>query len=192
MTNRIDKPDNDVQAQFDEAARRLQAAEARVQALCNNPLVDETARQMARDAFEQARLLWLSSDVVMRSAAFNDDLQRHTGKRVVILAANVHVGESIALLLRLRGFVTALHARNRIDDAHMHRPAAAVIVDMERDSDKASVLAVDALRHHAGTRIIGMIPPMLENGDWSGFDTILVKPVSIDLIVQAVTGRACP
>ena len=40
MTNRIDKPDNDVQAQFDEAARRLQAAEDRVQALCNNPLVD--------------------------------------------------------------------------------------------------------------------------------------------------------
>ncbi|CAN0625425.1 conserved protein of unknown function [Burkholderia multivorans] len=192
MTNTIGNRENSAKAQFDEAVRRLEAAEARVQALFANPHVDESTRQMALEVYEEARLLWLSSEAILRSMAVNCGPSRHEGQSVVILGGDTPVGESIAILLRLRGFRTAVLSRNRADEQISRGPAAAVIVDIERDPDNACVLAVSTLDTYPGSRIIGMVPPVLENYDWRGFDAILVKPASIDTIVQAIAGDPGP
>ncbi|MGU7782041.1 hypothetical protein [Burkholderia sp. PU8-34] len=190
MTNGIDNRDNHAKAQFDEAARRLEAAEVRVRALSINPLADEAALQTALEAYEMARLLWLSSEAVLRSAVVTNGQPQHIGKCVVILHGNEHVGESIALLLRLRGFGTTAIPSNRLERAIRHGPAAAVIFDIERDPRDACVLAANSFDTYPDARIIGIVPPTLENYDWRGFDTILVKPTSIDMIVWAIVSDA--
>lgn len=183
----IYKPDKGTKAEFDDALRRLEAAEARVQALSANPSTDELTLQNALEAYQEARLLWLSSEAVLRSAAIVEEQPRHSGKSVVIVQGNnAHVGESIALLLRLRGFRTTLLSKHRLDDATPHGPIAAIIVDIERNFDKARVHAIKSLKTDSRARIIGMIPQSLEYADWQGFDTVLVKPASIDTIVQAI------
>ncbi|WP_232431703.1 hypothetical protein [Burkholderia ubonensis] len=190
MTNSIDNRDKDAKAQFDEAARRLEAAEARLQALFANPFADETARQTALESYQEARLLWLSSEAVLRSAAIVDDPPRHAGKSVVILRGNPHVGESIALLLRLRGFSTTVLPKHRVEETVAHGPVAAVIVDIERDPHRARELAVDTLRTYPGARIVGMVPQTLARCDWREFHAVIVKPASIDMIVRAIAGDA--
>ncbi|WP_124603393.1 hypothetical protein [Burkholderia sp. Bp8963] len=147
---------------------------------------------MALDAYEEARLLWLSCEAVLRSATIVDVPPPHAGKNIVICGGNAHVRESIALLLRLRGFRTTVISKSRIDEAISHGPAVAVVVDIERDPDHACMLAVNTLEIYPGTRVVGMIPATLEHYDWKGFDVILVKPVSTDRIVQVVTGESRP
>ncbi len=49
-------------AEFDAALRRLETAQRRLQALVANPGDDEAALQVARSAYDHARLLWLSSE----------------------------------------------------------------------------------------------------------------------------------
>jgi len=189
MTNGID---SGARAQFNDAARRLAAAEARIRALSANPLADETARQAALAAYREARLLWLSSEAVLRSAAITAAPRRHAGKSVVILGGNAHIDESIALLLRLRGFRTTVLAKHRIEEGVSHGRATAVIVDIERDPHTACVLAADSSKLYPGARIIGMVWPALESYRWRGFDAILVKPASIDVIAAAVTDGTGP
>ncbi|RQQ56126.1 hypothetical protein [Burkholderia stagnalis] len=175
-------------ALFDEANRRLEAAEARIRALFANPLADEAIRQAALEAYQEARLLWLSAEAVLRSATIVDAPPRHAGRRIVILRGSAHVGESIALLLRLRGFRTSVVPKHRAEESFSHGPAEAVIVDVERDPDEACVLAANMLETYPDTRIVAMVPPTLGGYAWRGFDIVLVKPASIDMILHAIAG----
>ncbi|MEM5436141.1 hypothetical protein [Paraburkholderia diazotrophica] len=182
----FDNLGNHAKAQFDEAVRRLEAADARVRALSANPLADESTKLTALHAYEEARLLWLSCEAVLRSAAIVETPAQYAGKSIAIVHANAHVGESIALLLRLRGFKTTVLSTERLLDAASHGPATAVLVDVERKLDRASLLAIGKLKTAPSIRIIAMIPEGLEHNEYIGFDTVLVKPVSIDTIVRAI------
>ncbi|SEJ18412.1 hypothetical protein [Paraburkholderia diazotrophica] len=182
----FDNPGNNAKAQFDEAVRRLEEADARVRALSANPFADETTKRTALHAYEEARLLWLSCEAVLRSAAIVENPTQHAGKSIAIVHANSHVGESIALLLRLRGFKTTVLPTERLSDAASHGPATAFLVDVERKLDEASLLAIGQLKTDPSIRIIAMVPEGLEHGEYIGFDTVLVKPASIDTIVQAI------
>ncbi|MEX3931778.1 hypothetical protein AB4Y32_08170 [Paraburkholderia phymatum] len=182
----FDNLGNNAKAQFDEAVRRLEAADARVRALSANPLADESTKQTAQHAYEKARLLWLSCEAVLRSAAIVESPSQYAGKSIAIVHANAHVGESIALLLRLRGFKTTVLPTERLLDAASHGSATAILVDVERKLDEASVLAICELKTEPSIRIIAMIPEGLEHGEYVGFDAVLVKPASIDTIVQAI------
>ncbi|RQR62730.1 hypothetical protein DIE19_11030 [Burkholderia sp. Bp9126] len=174
-------------ALFDEANRRLEAAEARIRALFANPLADEATRKAALEAYQDARLLWLGAEAVLRSTTIVEQPQRQLGRRIVILRGSAHVGESIALLLRLRGFRTTVVPKHRAA-AISHGPADAVIVDVERDPDDACLLAASMLETYPDTRIVAMVPPTLGSFAWRGFDIILVKPASIDMILHAIAG----
>jgi hypothetical protein len=187
--NRTDHPDDNAKAQFDEAARRLQAAEARLRALAAYPLADEITRQAALEAYEEARLIWLSCEAVLRSMEIVDDTRRHPGKSVVILRGDPHIAESIALLLRLRGFRTTVLPKTLIDDAASHKPPSAIIVDVERDWDKGCLSSVHKLNATPSTRLIAMVPAPLKRHDWSGFNVVLVKPASIDSIIEAIVSE---
>jgi hypothetical protein len=184
--NSIDNHDNDAKAQFDEAARRFERTEERLRALSASPVKDATARWIALEAYEEARLFLLSSEAVLRSAEIIGDRRRHPGKSIVILRGDAHIAESIALLLRLRGFRSTVLPKTHIAGMASHIPAAAIIVDVERDMDKRCLCAVDKLNATPSTRLIAMIPQALAQHDWSGFDSVLVKPASIDLIVSAI------
>lgn len=163
-------------------------AEARIRSLFANPLANEAIKQSALEDYREARLLWLSADAVLRSTSVIDKPSRQVGRRIVILRGNAHVGESVALLLRLRGFSTTVAPAHRAEEAISHGPASAVVVDVERDPDDACMLAVNTVNLHPRTRTVAMVPPTLGRYLWRGFDTILVKPVSIDIIAQAITG----
>jgi hypothetical protein len=173
-----DRPDHLAKVQFEEAVRRLEAVRARVRAVSVNPLADETTRRTAQVAYEEARLLWLSCEAVLRSVAIIDEPTRHPSGDIVIVQGNAHVAESI------------VRSKDRIEDVVSHRSAAAIIVDIERHLDRAHLLALQKVKKTARTRAIAMVPQALENDDWSGFDAVLVKPASIDLIVQAITSDA--
>ncbi|MXN75385.1 hypothetical protein GR157_11650 [Burkholderia sp. 4701] len=175
-------------ALFDEANRRLEAAEARIRALFANPLADDAAKQAALEAYQEVRLLWLSAEAVLRSATIVENPPRQAGRRIVILRGSAHVGESIALLLRLRGFRTTVVPKSRADETMSHGPPEAIIFDVERDPDEACVLAVSVLDTYPDTRIVAMVPPALGSFAWRGFDIILVKPASIDMILHAIAG----
>ena len=163
-------------------------AEARIRSLFANPLANEAVRQSALEDYREARLLWLSADAVLRSTSVIDKPPRQVGRRIVILRGNAHVGESVALLLRLRGFSTTVVPAHRAEEAIAHGPASAVVVDVERDPDDACMLAVNTVNSHPRTRIVAMVPPTLERYAWRGFDAVLVKPVSIDMIAHAIMG----
>ena len=77
---------------------------------------------------------------------------------------------------------------HRAEEAIAHGPASAVVVDVERDPDDACMLAVNTVNSHPRTRIVAMVPPTLERYAWRGFDAVLVKPVSIDMIAHAIMG----
>ncbi|EKS9797943.1 MULTISPECIES: hypothetical protein [Burkholderia] len=188
MEDGIDNRNGNAKAQFDEADRRLGMAEARIRSLFANPLANEAVRQSALDDYREARLLWLSADAVLRSTSVIDKPSRQVGRRIVILRGNAHVGESVALLLRLRGFSTTVVPAHRAEEAISHGPASAVVVDVERDPDDACLLAVNTVNSHPRTRIVAMVPPTLERYAWCGFDAVLVKPVSIDMIAHAIMG----
>ncbi|RQS36189.1 hypothetical protein DIE03_03295 [Burkholderia sp. Bp8992] len=188
MEEGIDSHNGKAKARFDEADRRLGVAEARIRALFANPLADEALKQSALEAYREARLLWLSADAVLRSSSVTDKPLRLAGRRIVILRGNAHVGESVALLLRLRGFSTTVVPAHRAEEAISHGPASAVVVDVERDPDNACKFAVDTVSLHPRTRIVAMVPPTLGSYAWRGFDAILVKPVSIDAIAHAIMG----
>ncbi|CAB3966918.1 hypothetical protein BCO9919_02528 [Burkholderia cenocepacia] len=188
MEDGIDNRNGNAKAQFDEADRRLGVAEARIRSLFANPLANEAVRQSALEDYREARLLWLSADAVLRSTSVIDKPPRQVGRRIVILRGNAHVGESVALLLRLRGFSTTVVPAHRAEEAIAHGPASAVVVDVERDPDDACLLAVNTVNSHPRTRIVAMVPPTLERYAWRGFDAVLVKPVSIDVIAHAIMG----
>ncbi|MDN7491350.1 hypothetical protein CFB40_36250 [Burkholderia sp. AU31652] len=188
MEDGIDNRNGNAKAQFDEADRRLGVAEARIRSLFANPLANEAVRQSALEDYREARLLWLSADAVLRSTSVIDKPPRQVGRRIVILRGNAHVGESVALLLRLRGFSTTVVPAHRAEEAIAHGPASAVVVDVERDPDDACMLAVNTVNSHPRTRIVAMVPPTLERYAWRGFDAVLVKPVSIDVIAHAIMG----
>lgn len=188
MEDGIDNRNGNAKAQFDEADRRLGVAEARIRSLFANPLANEAVRQSALEDYREARLLWLSADAVLRSTSVIDKPPRQVGRRIVILRGNAHVGESVALLLRLRGFSTTVVPAHRAEEAIAHGPASAVVVDVERDPDDACMLAVNTVNSHPRTRIVAMVPPTLERYAWRGFDAVLVKPVSIDMIAHAIMG----
>ena len=188
MEDGIDNRNGNAKAQFDEADRRLRVAEARIRSLFANPLANEAVRQSALEDYREARLLWLSADAVLRSTSVIDKPPRQVGRRIVILRGNAHVGESVALLLRLRGFSTTVVPAHRAEEAIAHGPASAVVVDVERDPDDACMLAVNTVNSHPRTRIVAMVPPTLERYAWRGFDAVLVKPVSIDMIAHAIMG----
>ena len=188
MEDGIDNRNGNAKAQFDEADRRLGVAEARIRSLFANPLANEAIRQSELDDYREARLLWLSADAVLRSTSVIDKPSRQVGRRIVILRGNAHVGESVALLLRLRGFSTTVVPAHRAEEAISHGPAAAVVVDVERDPDDACMLAVNTVNLHPRTRIVAMVPPTLGRHAWRGFDAVLVKPVSIDMIAHAIMG----
>ena len=133
MEDGIDNRNGNAKAQFDEADRRLGVAEARIRSLFANPLANEAVRQSALEDYREARLLWLSADAVLRSTSVIDKPPRQVGRRIVILRGNAHVGESVALLLRLRGFSTTVVPAHRAEEAIAHGPASAVVVDVERD-----------------------------------------------------------
>ncbi|NIE55347.1 MULTISPECIES: hypothetical protein [unclassified Burkholderia] len=188
MEDGIDNRNGNAKAQFDEADRRLGVAEARIRSLFANPLANEAIRQCALEDYREARLLWLSADAVLRSTSVIDKPSRQVGRRIVILRGNAHVGESVALLLRLRGFSTTVVPAHRAEEAISHGPASAVVVDVERDPDDACMIAVNTVNLHPRTRIVAMVPPTLGRYAWHGFDAVLVKPVSIDMIAHAIMG----
>jgi xanthine/CO dehydrogenase XdhC/CoxF family maturation factor len=173
-------------AQFDAAFRRLEAAQIRLQTLAANSSTDEAALQTARYAYDEARLLWLSSEAALRSAAIADSYHHYMSKFVVILQGNSHVAESIALLLRLRGFRATVLSRCPSDDDSNKpiEPPSAVIADFERTPVSEDTRAISRLRVTPSTRIVAMVPPALLNHVWDGFDAVLAKPASIDTIIQ--------
>jgi len=175
-------------SQFDAAFRRLEAAQSRLQALAADPGGDEAALGTARASYDQARLLWLCSEAALRSAAIVAGHARQTGRRVVILQGNSHVAESIALLLRLRGFRATVMSRDPAHEDKSSEPAAAVLMDFERKRDHADQLALGRLNVAPATRVIAMVPHALLRQDWDGFDAVLLKPASIDMIVQMILG----
>lgn len=181
-----DNLSNSAKAQFDAAVRRLEAADARMRGLHANPLADETTKRTALKAYEEARLLWLSCEAVLRSAAIVENPAECPNRSVAIVHCNAHVGESIALLLRLRGFKTAVLPTDRLLDAAPHETVSAVLIDMERKLDDARVRAIGRLKTDPSVRIIAMIPEAFEYDENLGFDSVLVKPVSIDTIIQAI------
>ncbi|HVE05781.1 MAG TPA: hypothetical protein VNE00_00875 [Paraburkholderia sp.] len=177
-------PDKKAKAQFDEAIMRLDAAQQRLDALFDNPLADDESRAAAQSAYDEARLLWLSSEAVLRSAAVNHP--RPSPRNVLILRGNAHIAESIALLLRLRGYGVTVVSKHRLDEPVPHAPAAAIIVDIEREQDREWLGSIEKLRTTAATRIVAMIPAALQRRNWQGFDSVLVKPASIDMLVQCM------
>ena len=172
-------------AQFDAAFRRLEAAQLRLQTLAAKTNADEASLQMARYAYDEARLLWLSSEAALRSAAIVDSYRHYTNRLVVILQGNAHVAESIALLLRLRGFRATVLSRYPVDgDDRPAEPPSAIIADFERTPLAEDTHAISRLRATPSTRIVAMVPPALLNRGWDGFDAVLTKPASIDTIIQ--------
>jgi len=176
-------------AQFDVAFRRLESARERLQAIESNPAKDGGALRRAQTVYDEARLFWLSSEAALRSAAIAGGHPTAPGKRLVILQGNSHVAESIALLLRLRGFVTTVRFRNPVDCDKPLEPVAAVIADFERRPDHVDRLAIDQVKTSPFTRVIAIVPSTLSNCDWGGFDEVVLKPASIESIIQAVAGH---
>ena len=171
-------------AQFDVAFTRLEAAQMRLQALAARSNTDEEALRSARTAYNDARLLWLSSEAALRSAAIADSCHPYTNRLVVVLEGNAHVAESIALLLRLRGFKATVMSRYPSDEERAAEPASAVVADFERKPAPAEAQAIKRLKSYPFTRMIAMVPPSLPGHDWEGFDAVLEKPASIDTIIQ--------
>jgi hypothetical protein len=189
MTNNTDSDlIGRAKAQFDVAFRRLESAQARLQALTDNPVDDGTALRNAQTVYEQARLFWLSSEAALRSAAIAGGHPR-TGRRLVILQGNSHVAESIALLLRLRGFTATVRSHNLNDGDRPVEPPAAIVADFEKRPEQGEALAISRAEMSPGTRMVAMVPPALMDCDWRGFDAVVLKPASMDAIVQAVLGH---
>ncbi|MBN3751431.1 hypothetical protein G3N95_00645 [Paraburkholderia sp. Tr-20389] len=177
-------PVDHAKAQFDKAFRRLEAAQIRLQTLAARPDADEAALRSARYAYDEARLLWLSSEAALRSAAIADSHRHHMNRLVVVLDGNSHVAESIALLLRLRGFRAAVASSLPSNEERPIEPPSAVIADFGRRPGPADAQAISRLKVTPSTRMIAMVPPALLSDDWDGFDAVLAKPASIDTIIQ--------
>lgn len=177
-------PVGQAKAQFDAAFRRLETAQLRLQTLASKPDADEEALHSARVVYDEARLLWLSSEAALRSAAIADSYSHYMNRLVVVLEGNAHVAESIALLLRLRGFRATVMSRYPSDDERTIEPASAVIADFERRPVPADAQAIKRLRASPSTRMIAMVPPSLLLHNWDGFDAVLEKPASIETIIQ--------
>jgi hypothetical protein len=190
--NSIDTTDKNAKVQFDDAIARLDAAQSRIRALYDNPLADETARAVAWEAYEQARLLWLSCEAMLRSAAIIDREARRKNRRVVVVHGNTHIAESLMLLLRLRGFGATALARRPVGDRAGGTAPAAIIVDIERAADREWLFPLDALKTAASTRVIALIPAALRHHAWDGLDEVLVKPASIDAVVCAIGRNTGP
>jgi hypothetical protein len=189
-SNPTSNPDSDpigrAKAQFDVAFRRLESAQERLQALTADPANDGVALRQAQSVYEQARLFWLSSEAALRAAAIAGGRPLAHGRRLVILHGNSHVAESIALLLRLRGFAATVRARNGTDGDRPAEPPSAIIADFEKRPDRLDRFAINRVKTSPGTRMVAMVPQALADCDWREFDEVLLKPVSIDEIVQAV------
>jgi hypothetical protein len=173
-------------AQFDVAFSRLEAAQRRLQALASDPRNDGIELQTARNAYDHARLFWLSSEAALRSVAIFGTYHCPV-RRVVILQGNSHVSESIALLLRLRGFRTTVMSTHHPADADgVTQQAAVVLVDVERKPQPADELALNRIRMRSAARLVAMIPPALHDHAWDAFDAVLLKPASIEAIIQVI------
>lgn len=148
-------PVRDAKAQFDKAFRRLEAAQVRLQTLAARPHADEAALRSARFAYDEARLFWLSSEAALRSAAIADSYRHCMNRLVVVLEGDSHVAESIALLLRLRGFRAKVMSHHSWDEERSIEPPSAVIADFGRKPGRADTQVISRLKVTPSTRKIG-------------------------------------
>ena len=154
MANDIDDGSvGHAKAEFDVALRRLESAQRRLQALVANPGDDEAALQVARSAYDDARLLWLSSEAALRSITLVENRQAHANRRIVILPGSSHVTESLAILLRLRGFRATVMSKHPAGLDRAVEPTAAVVADVDGRQEQEDELAVNRLRTSPATRL---------------------------------------
>ncbi|ALL71781.1 hypothetical protein K788_0007047 (plasmid) [Paraburkholderia caribensis MBA4] len=191
MANDIDSDSvGQAKAEFDVALRRLETAQRRLQALVANPGDDEAALQVARSAYDHARLLWLSSEAALRSITLVENQQAYAGWRIVILPGSSHVTESLAILLRLRGFRATVMSKHPAGLDRAVEPTAAVVADFDGRQEQEDELAVNRLRTSSATRMVAMVPAALQHHEWHGFDAVLPKPTTIDAIIRVILGHA--
>ena len=188
MEDGIDNRNGNAKAQFDEADRRLGVAEARIRSLFANPLANEAVRQSALEDYREARLLWLSADAVLRSTSVIDKPPRQVGRRIVILRGNAHVGNRLRCCCGCADSAPPWCRRTVPKKRlRMARPRRSSSTSSVTPTTLACWPSTPSIRIRA-RGIVAMVPPTLERYAWRGFDAVLVKPVSIDMIAHAIMG----
>ena len=105
-----------LQQEYEDALIELQKWFDAVRILSGDDSIDPLAVHRARQAYERARLLWLSCDLRLRSMGIIGPFQFRQAKGILIYSATENVRRSLSDLLRAHTYVPIEIAR--VDELH--------------------------------------------------------------------------
>ncbi|MEM5383851.1 hypothetical protein VSR68_09630 [Paraburkholderia phymatum] len=173
--------------QFDVALARLEQAFERVQRVASCYPADSLAVVEARQAYERARLVWLSAELALRgNALLNAPRSRVPRSNVLVVGRSDQVVRSLAVLLRTQGYAAVGCSVAELYGALRESAYAAVLVSVDRAMARDRAL-LDAITHAVlPLPIVALIRGSLANLQPVAFDRVVSDPAGIAQIAIAL------
>src|SRR5262249_21435886 len=178
---------------FETSLAKLQAVTEQMQHSEDDDGIDSVAFARALENYQRARLVWLSSEIMLRSSAVCMPVRAPALERVLSLQCAEPVAASYEILLRINGYpVMSLDELAGLDALLDRFAPQAVLLDLdERFGMKLAciVRAREWQRQQEGRcdmRIVGLASPRLARTRVPLVDIMIGKPAQLGELVDAI------